>query len=55
MNPDQEKQQYEDNDSQNIRRIRRSPNRGRAMMPEPDNVVSTITASTPTFRYVQNW
>jgi hypothetical protein len=56
MNPNQEKQQHEDNNSPNMRRIRRGPpNRGRATMPEPDNVVPTITASTPTFRYVQNW
>lgn len=50
MNPNQEQQQYEDGKPPSMRRIRRGPNRGRATMPEPDNVVSTVTASTPTFR-----
>lgn len=50
MNPNQEKQQHEDGPSPNMRRIRRGPNRGRATMPEPDNVVPTVIASAPTFR-----
>lgn len=49
MNPNQEKEQNEDDHSPNTRRFRRGP-RGRATMPEPDNVVSAITASAPTFR-----
>lgn len=50
MNPNQEKQQHEDGPSPTTRRIRRGPNRGRASMPEPDNVVPTVVASAPTFR-----
>jgi len=50
MNPNKEKQRYEDDNSSNTRRIRRGPNRGRATMPEPDNVVSAIPVSAPTFR-----
>ena len=50
MNPNQEKQQQDDINPPNMRRVRRGPTRGRAMMPEPDNVVSAITASAPTFR-----
>jgi hypothetical protein len=53
MNPNREKNQYEDDKSQKMRRFRRGPNRGRATMPEPDNVVSAVTASAPTFRYVR--
>jgi len=50
MNPSTEKQQNEDDNPPSTRRIRRGANRSRATMPEPDNVVSTITASAPTFR-----
>jgi len=50
MNPNREKNQYEDDNSQKMRRFRRGPNRGRVTMPEPDNVVPTVTASAPTFR-----
>ena len=47
MNPNQE-QESQDGNSPNMRRIRRSG--GRGAMPEPDNVVPTVTASVPTFR-----
>lgn len=50
MNPNKEKQQNEDDNVPNMRRIRRGPGRGRSSMPEPDNVVSAITAQAPTFR-----
>jgi len=50
MNLNQDKQQNEDGNAPNTRRIRRGPNRGRGSMPEPDNVVPTVTASVPTFR-----
>jgi hypothetical protein len=50
MNPNQEKQQNEDGNPPNMRRIRRGPNSGRALMPEPDNIVPTVAASVPTFR-----
>ena len=50
MNPNQQHHESQDNDSPNMRRIRRGPNRGRGAMPEPDNVVPTVAASVPTFR-----
>lgn len=53
MNNDNNEQHSDDDSSLNRRRIRRGPNRGRSTMPEPDNVLPSVTASAPTFRYVQ--
>lgn len=50
MNSDNNEQHSDDDSSLNRRRIRRGPNRGRSTMPEPDNVLPSVTASAPTFR-----
>mmetsp|Transcript_15831 Transcript_15831/g.36490 ORF Transcript_15831/g.36490 Transcript_15831/m.36490 type:complete len:557 (-) Transcript_15831:102-1772(-) len=50
MSSNNDEQQNDDDSSLNRSRIRRDPKRGRGAMPEPDNVVSSVAASTPTFR-----
>jgi hypothetical protein len=50
MNPNNAKQQQDVDNSQHTRRIRRGHNRGRVAMPEPENVVSAVAVSAPTFR-----
>jgi len=50
MNPDNAKQQQDVDNSHSNRRFRRGQNRGRAAMPEPDNVVAAVPVSAPTFR-----
>lgn len=50
MNPNNTKKQQDDDSLPHTRRIRRGHNRGRAAMPEPENVVSTVAVSAPTFR-----
>ena len=53
MNPDNAKQQRDGDKTHNSRRFRHGQNRGRAAMPEPDNVVASVAVSAPTFRYVK--
>lgn len=50
MNNNNDQHETEDEKSMNRRRIRRGANRGHGSMPEPEDVMPSVTASAPTFR-----